>query len=381
MRKIELDVSDKEWLRTFENKLQLVLFVAYLEARRGGKRSTKDEQAFELNLYENLKMLREDILDKSYRPSRSTAHIIHNPVIREIFAATFRDRIVHHLIFDTVYDWWDRRFIDDSYSCRVNKGTLYGIRRLDHHIRSVSLNYKRKAYVLKLDIRGYFMSLPRAELYEKAIWGLDRQFAGRTDTREYELMRFLWYQTIFDDPIHGVRKRGNLNGWEMLPRSKSLFNQPAGKGIVIGNLTSQLLSNVYLDELDRFVVYTLGWKHYGRYVDDFYIVATEEELPRLKSDVWAIEEFLKLKQLTLHPKKRMLCESRQGVPFLGAVIYNDHIVPGRRLKQNVRIACKEVMMGMKDERTIISYLGHVKHFNGTRMLEKCFREMGWEYVV
>ena len=171
MKILSCDTKDEVWLTKYENRLQLALYVAYLEARKGGKRSTRDEQMFELNADENLKLLRKAILDKTYRPSRSSAHIIYNPVIREIFAATFRDRVVHHLIFDTVYDWWDKRMIEDAYSCRVGKGTLYGIQRLDHHIRAVSHNYARKAYILKLDIQGYFMSLPRRELYERAIWG------------------------------------------------------------------------------------------------------------------------------------------------------------------------------------------------------------------
>ena len=381
MRKIEFEVGDKEWLRKFENRLLFALYVAYLEARKGGKRGTKDEHRFELNADENLIKLRDDILAKTYRPSRSTAHIIHNPVIREIFAATFRDRVVHHLIFDTVYDWWDKRFIYDSYSCRVGKGTLMGIQRLDYHIRAASENYKKEVYVLKMDIQGYFMSLPRRDLYERAMWGLDRQFVGRRDTKEYELLKFLWYQTIMDDPIHGVRKRGSLKGWTELPDSKSLFKQEPGKGIVIGNLTSQLLSNVYLDMLDRFIVYDLGYKHYGRYVDDFYIVVDETQVAQLKKDIKAIEMFLATKKLTLHPRKRSLRKSAQGVPFLGAVVYNNHIVMGDRLKKNIRIACREVMMGIRDERTVISYMGHTKYMDSAVMLEKLFAEVGWEYEI
>lgn len=379
MKILSCDTKDEAWLAKYENRLQLALYVAYLEARKGGKRSTRDEQMFELNADENLKLLRKAILDKTYRPSRSSAHIIYNPVIREIFAATFRDRVVHHLIFDTVYDWWDKRMIEDAYSCRVGKGTLYGIQRLDHHIRAVSHNYARKAYILKLDIQGYFMSLPRRELYERAIWGLDKQFAGHINSREYETIKFLWHKTIFDDPIHGVHKKGDLSGWDKLPASKSLFGQPAGKGIVIGNLTSQLLSNIYLDQLDRFVVYDLGYKHYGRYVDDFYIVVSEDELPQLLTDVGAIEKFLKLKQLTLHPKKRMLREASHGVPFLGAVVYKNHIVPGERLKKNTKIACKEVIMGIRNIDTVASYLGHAKYMNSTKMLVSAFSEVGWEY--
>ena len=260
-----------KWVEaSFTNYLQEKLFIAFREAKRG-KRATRDEQRFELNADENLMLLRRDLLDRTYTPSRGTAHIIHRPVMREIFAAPFRDRVVHHYIYDAVYDWWDKRFIYDSYSCREDKGTLMGIRRLDYHIRSMSRNYAEEVYILKLDIQGYFMSLPRQELYERALWGLERQYAGRLDSPEFRLLKFLWRQIIFDDPVKGVVRKGRLSDWDILPSNKSLFCQEPGIGIVIGNLTSQLLSNIYLDMLDRFVVYDLGYKHYGRYVDDFIL--------------------------------------------------------------------------------------------------------------
>ncbi|MBR0372413.1 RNA-directed DNA polymerase [Candidatus Saccharibacteria bacterium] len=377
----EQDKDDKHWLdNSFENELQMKLYLAFKEARRG-KRKTRDEQDFEINLDENLKILRKDLIYRTYRPSRGTAHIIHEPVIREIFAASFRDRVVHHLIYDMVYDFWDKRFIYDSYSCRENKGTLFGIKRLDRHIRSVSLNYAREVYILKLDIQGYFMSLPRQGLYERAVWGLKRQFEDNLNSDWYKLMRFLWKQIIFDEPVDGVRLKGRLSDWDLLPANKSLFNQPPGIGIVIGNLTSQLLSNIYLDFLDRFVTYELGYKHYGRYVDDFYFVVTEEELPQLKRDVRAIEKFLELKGLVLHPKKRALYTSRQGVPFLGAVVHKGYILPGERLKRNLRRACLEVEMGEKGIDTIVSYLGHVKYFNKLKFLTREFERVGWEYLA
>ena len=378
---LTLEDGDANWLRSFDNRLLCSLYIAYYEARKGGKRGTKDEHGFEINADDNLILLWQEILNKEYKPSRSSAHIIHNPVIREIFAATFRDRVVHHLIFDTVYPWWDRHFIYDSYSCRVGKGTLKGIQRLDYHIRAVSHNYARKAYVLKLDIQGYFMSLPRRELYEKAIWGLNQQFNGRKDTPEYEIIKYLWYQTIMDDPICGVKKRGNLKDWEKLPDSKSLFKQPPGRGIVIGNLTSQLLSNIYLDQLDRFITGYLGYHHYCRYVDDFAIVVTEEGVPKLLEDVKAIEEFLRLKKLTLHPRKRQLIESSQGVPFLGGVIYHDHIVPNNRVKNNARKAFKEVVAGVRNPDSVASYMGHMKHMKSATFLDEAFFEAGWEYEI
>lgn len=381
MSELKLLDDGKEWMRDFENRMQVALWLAYKEARKGGKRKTVDEHRFELNADANLKILRKAILNKEYKPSRSRAHIIHNPVIREIFAACFRDRVVHHLVFETVYPWWDKHLIDDAYSCRINKGTKYGIERLDYHIRSASHNYARKVYVLKLDIQGYFMSLPRDRLYERAIWGLRRQFAGREDSEEFELMKFLWHEIIFDDPTHGARKVGDLEAWRRLPASKSLFKQLAGTGIVIGNLTSQLLSNIYLDQLDRFIVYTLGYKHYGRYVDDFYVVVTEEQLPQLKKDIKAIEAYLRTLRLTLHPRKRMLQESSKGTPFLGATIYHNHIIPGKRMMKNAEWAFREVEMGIRDERTVISYMGHMKYMDGKQVLRMCFEAVGWDYIM
>lgn len=365
--------------RSFESQLELALYLSYLNARKGGKRRTHDEHDFEINAFTNLQYLKQDIINKTYLPSRSSAHIITKPVIREIFAAPFRDRIIHHLIFDSVYDWWDHHFIYDSYSCRLDKGVLFGIKRLDHHIRSVSENYRQPAYVLKLDIQGYFMSLPRKELYQRAIWGLDRQFRGRTNSREYSTLKLLWHRTIMDDPVKGAKKKGDLSAWQDLPPSKSLFNQPPGQGIVIGNLTSQLLSNIYLDQLDRFITLDLGYKHYGRYVDDFYIVVTASQLPQLKRDLHAIDEYLKLLGLTLHPKKRLLKDSKYGIPFLGATIYNDHIIPGSRLVKNAKRAMKEVVASERTLDSVPSYMGHLKYFNSLTTIKQIFEHTGWDY--
>ena len=366
--------------RTFKSQLALALYLSYLEARKGGKRRTHDEHDFEINLFANLQYLSNDIISKTYIPLRSTAHIITKPVIREIFAAPFRDRIVHHLLFGSVYHWWDNHFIYDSYSCRLDKGVLFGIQRLDHHIRSASENYKYKVYVCKLDIQGYFMSLPRKELYDRAIWGLNQQFKGRERTREYDILKFLWQRTIMDDPVKGAKKKGDLDAWAYLPTNKSLFNQPAGQGIVIGNLTSQLLSNIYLDLLDHFITLDLGYKHYGRYVDDFFIVVKEDQLGQLKKDIHAIEEYLSFIGLTLHPKKRILKESKYGIPFLGATVYHDHITPGKRLIKNAKRAMQEVVSGARTIDSVPSYLGHFKYFNSYNILKEIFDETGWDYI-
>ena len=237
---VELDINNRAWFRKNENLFFFELCMAYLEARLG-KRRTFDEHRFEINAMQNLLHLKQSIWDRTYKPSRGTAHIIHNPVIREIFAAPFRDRVVHHFIYDNVYEWWDRHLIYDAYSCREGKGTLAGIQRLRHHIQSASDGYREEVWVFKFDISGYFMHLPRVELYKRAIWGLDRQFGDDKNWR-YDILKFLWREIIFDDPCKDVVKKGRLADWDALPADKSMFIQPPGQGIVIGNLTSQLLS-------------------------------------------------------------------------------------------------------------------------------------------
>ncbi len=370
------DVFGREGRDSVRDWLLEQLYDAYLQARKH-KRATRDEHSFELNLMENLMILCDDIIERRYQPSRGVAFIIWKPVTREIFAAPFRDRVVHHFLYNQVYDWWDRRFIYDSYSCRVGKGALLGVQRMQKHMRQVSQMNTREAVAIKLDLRGYFMSLPRRRVFERVAWGLDQQFGNERKWLK-RILRFLWRQVIFDDPIRDVRIRGRQKDWDDLPRDKSLFYQPPGQGVVIGNLSSQLISNIYLDQLDRFVKFELGYKHYGRYVDDFFLIVTKEELPRALADVEKINDFLRELGLTLHPRKRYIQDVRKGVPFLGAVVYPWAITPARRIKGNFYRALVEYEKGMRDESSIISYIGHTKHIQGKKMCRRLFAKTGFD---
>ena len=186
------------------------LLTAFHRARRH-KRSTEDEFNFELNCEENILRLAASIMTRTYVPSRGIAFITYNPVIREIFAAPFRDRVVHHYIYNKVYPWWDRHFIPDSYSCREGRGTDYAIRRLYRYMRKVSCNFQRPTCVIEMDVQGYFMSLPHRQLYERALWGLKRQYDP--EDFEFRTLKFLWRQVIFDHPTDGVEIRGSRRRW------------------------------------------------------------------------------------------------------------------------------------------------------------------------
>lgn len=158
------------------------LFQAYYDARKN-KRNKIDAIEFEMDYESHLFELAEEILNEQYRPSKSICFVVDKPVKREIFAASFRDRVVHHLIYNYINQILEPCFIHDSYSCRLGKGTLYGIRRLDHFIRSCSENYQKDCYILKLDIKGYFMSINRGILYQKVMNRLER---GNERERERE---------------------------------------------------------------------------------------------------------------------------------------------------------------------------------------------------
>ena len=134
------------------DKLLYALFQAYYDTRQH-KRNTKSAIDFEMDYESKVLDLREDLVNGTYIISPSICFIIQDPVQREVFAADFRDRIIHHLIYNYIYELIDGRFIYDSYSCRLGKGTHFGIKRVGHFLRSCTMNYSREAYILKLDIQ------------------------------------------------------------------------------------------------------------------------------------------------------------------------------------------------------------------------------------
>lgn len=371
------NASDEQvikWMKGDGKKLlKAELYQAERIARRGGKRKTYNAHLTEANLDENLDRLTEALWTKEYEPSRGTVHGIFLPVPREIFAADYIDRIVHHWIVDTIYPWWDRRFNAGSSSCRVGKGTSYGIGLLDKHIRQASGNFARPVYVIKMDISGYFTHINREKLLKCVLDGLHKQFEGHFDKR-YQILKHAITAVIMDDPVEGVKIQGSYEDWRCIPDSKSLFMAPPGVGLVIGNVTSQVFSNIYLDPLDRFIMMTLGWRYYGRYVDDFYIVVTEDEYERAKADIPRINMFLNGLDLEMNFKKTKILKSYQGVPFLGVTNYNGVLVPDKRIRKNYRRAVSKYLDGRGDEASVISYMGMMKNYDSWRVMKDAFSD-------
>lgn len=313
------------------------LHQAYQDARRhkGNKPYVKH---FEMRLEHNLSELCYELWTRTYKPRPSTCFIICDPKKREVFAAEFRDRIVHHLYYNYVHEMLERTFIQDSYSCIKGRGTHYGIKRLEHHIRQESQNYQEECYVMKMDIRGYFMHINRKRLLDICMKRLTKMACHRvskgsvTTWQELVDMDFVFYLTreiVLLNPVEDCRVRGREEDWRDLPHDKSLFHSQEGCGLPIGNLTSQLFSNVYLGELDDYMKRVLRCRHYGRYVDDFFVVGADKRW--LHSLIPHICAFLRSHLgLVLHQGKlRILCV-RQGVEFLGA-----YLKPWRRYVGNM----------------------------------------------
>ena len=344
------------------------LFASYYSAR-ANKRNTASQMKFEAHLSRNLISLYEEVRDRTYSPGRSICFIIRDPVQREVFAASFRDRIIHHYLFNKLEPLFEPTFIYDSYSCRKGKGTLFGIERLEHHIRSCSMNRTAPCYVLKMDISGYFMNIDKMILYDIIMERLERLRIQEClpEAFDFDTVVFLLNKVIFNDPTRGCRVKGKRSDWKGLPDSKSLFKAEPGCGLPIGNLTSQLFSNIYLNGLDQFCKRDLGFRHYGRYVDDFYLV--DDSRKRLEGAVVLIEDFLMTHlHLSVNAHKTQIISCDCGVPFLGAIVCPN----GRFLRSRTRrhldrhwteVLCTEpnpyVLQSVRD-----AHDGFLKHFSG-----------------
>lgn len=257
------------------------LFASWERFRRG-KGSTPDVQAFERHLERNLFGLRDALRAGTYHHGPYHAFTIHDPKERKIHKATVRDRVVHQALVDVIEPLFDGRFIDESFSCRVGKGTHAGVRRLQVFLLRTSHCRARTVYVLQCDIEKFFASV------------------------DHDILLTLLQRRVTELPLRQL--------FAEIIRSSGVC-----RGIPLGNLTSQLCSNVYLHEFDHFVKHELRERWYLRYCDDFAIVhPSREHLIRLVPRIGAF--LTQALQLRLHPRKVTIRTWRQGIDFLGYVL-------------------------------------------------------------
>lgn len=228
-----------------------------------------------------------------------------------------------------------------------------------HHLCEVSCNFSHQCYVLKVDVNGYFMHINRNRLLEIC----RKRLLPFKHLLDWPLIDFLLQTIVLNNPVSGCIRIGDVSEWERLPDSKSLFHSPEGCGLPIGNLTSQLFSNVYLNELDQYVTHGLGVNHYSRYVDDAFVVS--DSMHELRFIASRIGEFLSSQLgLKLNANKTRIDSAYSGVGFLGAYLkpfrkyVNNQCL--KHIDKNIR---KVKVLDTKHQWSAVnSYLGLSSHY-------------------
>ena len=370
----------------YDDNLLEGLFKAYFDARKN-KRNKYSSLDFEFNFESNLIKLYKSIKNGTYKPLPSIAFISTKPVIREVFSANFRDRVVHHLIFNNINHIFEKDFIENSYSCRKNKGTLHGANKIYDFIYECSNKYTKDSYILKLDIKGYFYSINQDRLYSIITNKLNKN--DHDIPIGYDYINKLIKEIIYNDATKNVYKFRDDKNWRILPKDKSLFYTKNNHGLAIGNLTSQLFSNIYMNIFDKYITNTLGLKYYGRYVDDFILIHNDKEY--LKSLIPKIKDFLLLNLgLILHPKKIYLQHHTKGVKFLGSYLKPNVKYIDKRTKDAFYKLIEKINVEFPSNKynkvyvekiraQINSYLGIMIHFSSFKLRKKIICSLDKEF--
>jgi len=336
-------------MQTFNFTLEEV-YQAFLECRKK-KRKTRDYLEFDINRERNLIQLHTELVLGTYNVGKSVHFIVEYPKAREVWAGNFRDRIVHHLLCNRIQDRFLKRFINDSYSCIVGKGTLYGAQRIFKFVRQITDNFQGKAYYLQFDLSNYFLSINRNILYNLLIKYVKE-----------EENKWLIRQILFHDPRQNYYSKATKQLIQKLPTHKTLFACNNIHGMPIGNLTSQFFSNVYLNELDQFIKRELKIKYYGRYVDDFILI--HKDIQYLKYCEKEINNFLiNNLDLELNNQKTKHNLVDKGIDFIGYIIKPGRIHLREKTKRKLINISNNIDQDNIQEKiqNINSYLGILIH--------------------
>ncbi len=305
-----------------------------------GKKSKPDVQEFSLDLFDNILKLHHDLSNKIYCHGDYESFYINDPKRRHIHKASVRDRLLHHAVYRILYPFFDRTFIADSYSCRLNKGTYKAINRFRKAVFIESQNNARTCWVLKIDIRKFFASIDH-----KILLSTLGQYVNDCD--------LLWLLKQIIDSYDTEGKKDI--------------------GLPLGNLTSQLFANIYLNPFDQWVKHELKIKHHIRYADDIIFLSTNKKeliqiLPPIRN---YLAENLKLE---LHPDKIVIKTVASGMDFLGWVHFWDY----RILRRSTRRRMFGRIKISPDNQTLQSYLGLLCHGNTYKIRRELLNQY-WLY--
>lgn len=314
------------------------MFSAWFEFKRD-KENKLEVQKYALNLENNIFKLHHTLVSNSYKHSNYTSFFITDPKLRHIHKADISDRILHHAIVRVINNNFERSFIFDSYSSRKNKGTHKAVKRLRHFAWNLSKNHTKTVYALKCDICKFF------------------------DSIDHTVLLGLMKQKINDDKTLGL-----------INKILQSYHTRLNRGLPLGNLTSQLFANVFMNPFDHFIKRKLKFRYYLRYTDDFILLNTDKD--NLIKLTPIIREYLdKRLKLKLHPNKVSIRKWDQGVDFLGYVVFPHHTI--LRMKTKKRIIKKisynlvKLKKGQIDQdrfnQSLQSYFGVLEHCRGNEI--------------
>ena len=307
-----------------------------------GKKSKCDVIEFSRNLMDNIVELHTDLVNHTYRHGGYESFYITDPKRRHIHKASVRDRLLHHAVYRILYPFFDRTFIDGSYSCRNEKGTHRAVNHFRMLANQVSRNHARTCWVMKCDIKKFFASI------------------------DHQVMLSILKEYIPDQNIVWLLQN-IIESFETEILRSSQNDKRVG--LPLGNLTSQLFANVYLNRFDQWVKHKLKAKHYIRYADDFVFLSCDKTW--LESIIPQIQEFLQTNlKLSLHPDKLFLITVASGVDFLGWVNFSDHRLLRNKTKQRMLRSIRNTT----GEAGFQSYLGLIKHGNTVKLREQIIGE-------
>ena len=357
------------------------LLEAYYDCRRN-KRKTASALVYEMDYESKLIALRDRINTRTYAPGKSICFVVTRPRYREVFAASFEDRIVHHYIALRLEPLFEQAFCPYTYNCRKGKGQLYGTNMLRQQIIECSDNYTTDCYIMKLDLRGFFMSIDKCILADLIDRFVEEKYTGEDKDDLRRLCRIV----ILHEPEKNCERHSPASYWNYLPANKSLFTNGEGKGVAIGNLFAQLFANFLLNSLD-WLVEELGLTYHGRYVDDFYMIHRDRMV--LLNAVPRIRKKLSELGLELNERKFYFQHYTRGVEFTGSILKPNRVYTCNRTITNFVAAvrrlnkAKDLRQAEHAVNSINSYLGLLRHnneYNTRKRVLMMIESQAYEYV-
>lgn len=313
---------------------------AYKKTQKGDMKYKRGSLRFSQDVTMNLSALRQRIVSGKYIPGEYHCFRVYEPKERLIYAPAFEDKIVQHMINNVLKDIYKPCFIYDSYSCIEGKGTHACVERVQHFLRRAKRNYGPEAFIVKMDVSKFFYSMDR-EILKQLL---------RKKIKCRQTLRLL--DTVID-------------------------SSPSAIGLPLGNLTSQLFANIYLNELDNFCKRKMRLKYYVRYADDMLAIAPGRDQAK-KTLAWVksfVERYL---LLNLHPEKSKVFPLSQGVNVVGFKTYPTHRLLRndckkkikRKLKKIPRLICEGEMTTEKANQMVGSWSGHARHGNSHYFIQR-----------